>query len=40
MVSTPVAVVDVSGLALGPLDIGLRMMLSMLIVAVIGTERE
>ena len=40
MVSTPVAVVDVSALALGPLDIGLRMMLAMLIGAVIGTERE
>ena len=40
MASTPVAVVDVSVLALGPLDIGLRMMLAMLIGAVIGTERE
>ena len=40
MASTPVAVVDVSALALGPLDIGLRMMLAMLIGAVIGTERE
>ena len=40
MVSTPVAAVDVSALALTPLDIGLRMLLAMLIGAVIGTERE
>ena len=40
MVNTPVAVVDVSSLALTPLDIGLRMLLAMLIGAVIGTERE
>lgn len=40
MPTTPVAVVDVSALALGPLDIGLRMLLAMLIGAVIGTERE
>lgn len=40
MISTPVAAVDVSGLALSPLDIGLRMLLAMLIGAVIGTERE
>ena len=40
MASTPVAVVDVSALALGPLDIALRMFMAMLIGAVIGTERE
>ena len=40
MPTTPVAVVDVSALALGPLDIALRMFTAMLIGAVIGTERE
>ena len=40
MATTPVAVVDVSALALTPLDIGLRMLLAMLVGAVIGTERE
>ena len=40
MATAPVAVVDVSALALTPLDIGLRMLLAMLIGAVIGTERE
>lgn len=40
MVATPVATVDVSSLALGPLDIALRMMLAMLIGGVVGTERE
>ena len=39
MPTTPVAVVDVSALALGPLDIALRMFTAMLIGAVIGTER-
>ena len=34
------AIVDVSALALGPLDIALRMLCAMLIGAVIGTERE
>lgn len=34
------AVVDVSALALGPMDIALRMICAMLIGAVIGTERE
>jgi putative Mg2+ transporter-C (MgtC) family protein len=40
MATTPVAVVDVTSLALSPLDIGLRMLLAMLVGAVIGTERE
>lgn len=40
MPTTPVTAVDVSALALGPLDIALRMFLAMLIGAVIGTERE
>ena len=38
MATTPVAVVDVSALALTPLDIGLRMLLAMLVGAVIGTD--
>lgn len=40
MPSTAAAAVDVSALALGPLDIALRMLCAMLIGAVIGTERE